>query len=98
MVWMRRPTYSDGSLVVEGDRLRYHQALGGMMPPGADENGDIWNYGVAVKIPAYASDSDRRERAASHGRDVDELVLRCESGPYKGSHCNLFGHVIERIS
>lgn len=86
----RRATYTDGELVKEGDYLRYHQAPGGLM--AAPEG---WNYGTAVKIPAYENPEKRKEDA-EYGIDVDQLVLRCESGPYAGSHCNLFGHVIER--
>lgn len=37
----RIPRYTDGSLVVDGDKIRYHQAPGGMLPHGE------FIYGVA---------------------------------------------------
>ncbi len=95
--WYRRATYTDGSLVMAGDKVRYHQALGGLMSPSTDLDGNMWNYGTAVPIPQYQDDPERRARAADYGIDVDELVLQCESGPYKGSLCHLFSHVIERV-
>lgn len=38
-------TYTDGTAVREGDRIRYHQAPGGLMAHGD------WVYGVAVRLP-----------------------------------------------
>lgn len=38
-------TYTDGSPVQHGDRIRYHQAPGGLMPHGD------WEYGTAVSQP-----------------------------------------------
>lgn len=93
----QRATYADGSLVLEGDRIRYHQAPGGLMAPGSDPDGNIWNYGIAVKEPRYANDPEARERATAHGIDVDELFLQCESGPYKGSLCMIYSHVVEKL-
>lgn len=38
-------TYTDGTPVAEGDRIRYHQAPGGLMAHGD------WRYGVAARLP-----------------------------------------------
>ncbi len=40
---MRIARYTDGTLVREGDRIRYHQAPGGMLPHGD------WRYGIAAR-------------------------------------------------
>lgn len=97
-IQLRRPEYADGTPVSEGDRIRYHQALGGLMAPGSDADGNIWNYGTAVKIPDYANDPQARAQAMAHGIDVDELVIQVESGPYKGSWSTIYGHVIEKLT
>lgn len=44
-------TYTDGTPVQEGDRIRYHQAPGGLMAHGD------WRYGVAVRLPVPHVDS-----------------------------------------
>lgn len=94
-IWYRRATYTDGSLVQEGDRIRYHQALGGLMSPSVDANGSMWKYGTAVRL--YQSDDERAD-AIKRMHDVDELVIQLdpEYCTVWGSRCHLFGHVIER--
>lgn len=39
-------TYTDGTQVQDGDKARYHQAPGGLLPHGD------WKYGVIVAMPA----------------------------------------------
>ena len=95
-IWYRTATYTDGSLVREGDRIRYHQALGGLMSPSVDANGSMWKYGTAVRL--YQSD-DERARAIEHMQDVDELVIEFDP-EYRsvwGGRGHLFSHVIERV-
>ena len=94
-IWYRRARYTDGSLVMEGDRIRYHQALGGLMSPDVDANGSMWKYGTAVLL--YQSD-DERARAVANMQDVDELVIELDPGQNVwGRRCHLFSHVIERL-
>lgn len=82
-----RPLYTDGTEAQEGDRARYHQALGGLMAPGT-LNGDRWNYGVVVHRPDGRGDDHW----------YPDLYLECETGPYAGSICGLSpGHVIEKL-
>lgn len=42
-------TYTDGSRVQEGDRIRFHQVPGGLLPPGD------WRYGEAAYMPGSES-------------------------------------------
>ncbi len=64
-------TYTDGTPVVEGDKVRYHQQPGGMMAHGD------WRYGVAATYP---------EQVANPGKwqDANELYLRDDKGSYYG--------------
>lgn len=74
----------DGTPVQEGDRIRYHQAPGGLMsPPMYFRKGEFtrWTEGVAVLSPRLIFG----ER---------EIVLKDEEGRHHG----LVGHVIERWS
>jgi hypothetical protein len=78
---MDRPArYTDGTLVRHGDKIRYHQAPGGLLPPGAGADGDIWNYGTAVEV--------------ADGEVIIEVERGPYAGPW--NRCNLHGHVIER--
>lgn len=83
----RIATYTDGDEVIEGDRIRYRQAPGGLMAPSSD-----WLEGVAVKMQEFADDPERRRRALDNGIDVDELVL--DAGD--GGRYSIVGHIVER--
>lgn len=76
--------YSDDDTPVqEGDRIRYHQAPGGLMsPPMHFRNGEFtpWTEGVAVL--------SERPIFGKH-----EIVLKDAAG----RHYGLVGHVIERL-
>lgn len=79
----RTPHYTDGTPVQEGDRIRYHQAPGGILaPPMHFRNGEWtpWREGTAA-----------RSRFTIFGEH--ELVLEDESGSQYG----ITGHVIERL-
>lgn len=74
------PRYTDGTAVRVGDRIRYHQAPGGLMAPASDADGYVWTYGVAVALgPEY-------------GSRPNELHLEAANGRRYG----IYGHVIER--
>lgn len=45
------PKYSDGTYVSAGDTIRYHQAPGGILAPGA------WKYGTAVDYEVFGGPS-----------------------------------------
>lgn len=75
--------YTDGTPVQEGDRVRYHQTPGGLLPPGD------WREGVAVPYP-YPE--DRREGLIAAGVDPDELHV------FDGEHYyHAAPHIIERL-
>lgn len=80
----RTAHYTDGTPVKEGDRIRYHQAPGGILPPPMHyRNGELtpWREGVATM--------------SSHRIFGEyELVLEDEQGHQYG----IVGHVIERLS
>ena len=79
----RTANYTDGSPVQEGDRIRYHQAPGGILPPPMHyRNGKRtpWREGVATM--------SRRPIFGEY-----ELVLEDE----QGRHYGIVGHVIERL-
>lgn len=80
------PKYTDGSPVQIGDRARYHQAPGGLLPRGSI-NGDIWNYGTIVRVEDNWGDDHW----------YPDIHLKVDTGPYAGSTCGLLGHVIERL-
>lgn len=46
------PRYTDGSLVIEGDSVRYHQAPGGILPASME-----WRNGTAVTSKRFGFDS-----------------------------------------
>lgn len=78
----REARYTDGTLVQEGDSIRYHQAPGGILPPSVHyRNGErtIWKNGTAVM--------STRPILGEY-----ELVLEDEDG----RHYMIVGHVIER--
>lgn len=54
--------YTDGTPVLHGDRIRYHQAPGGLIPPGP------WREGVAALWPG-------RIRNPAEWLDPAELYL-----------------------
>lgn len=88
--------YRDGSPVREGDKIRYHQAPGGMLPHGD------WQYGVAVHL-----DDETRQKYAKWnptGRygdtfDPERLyLLDTELSETSGwpRMFDIAGHVVER--
>ena len=62
--------YTDGTPVQAGDRIRYHQAPGGMLPHGD------WVYGVAPHLP--------EEQRYRRGFAIDELYLLTDNGRMLG--------------
>lgn len=92
--------YTDGTPVQEGDRVRYHQAPGGLMAPPSDARGNvIWHYGIAAKFPGY---QERREELLERGHiDPDELhcLRTVDSGLWSkaGSYGHMAPHIIERV-
>lgn len=60
-------TYTDGTRVQEGDRIRYHQAPGGLMAHGD------WRYGVAARLP---------ESHQTRAFPINELHLLGDDGRY----------------
>lgn len=83
--------YTDGTEVREGDRVRSHQAPGGMMSPATDINGNvIFKYGTAGVIDMT---QEKFDRAVARGAAPGTLKLFGDDG----FTYNLLGHVIERI-
>jgi hypothetical protein len=78
----RKVTYTDGTPVKPGDRIRYHQAPGGLLET---HNTGNWTYGTAVLIDSIVP-------------GVQELVIENESTASWGGRekYNLYGHVVER--
>lgn len=87
-VWRRIATYTDGTEVQEGDRIRYRQAPGGLLPASPD-----WCEGVAGKMREFVESPDRAREATSNGIDVEELMLICDDG----SRRSIVGHIVERV-
>lgn len=84
--------YTDGTRVREGDRVRYRQAPGGLLPPPSDADGKaLWQEGVAVKFPHGQRGYERS--AARGGVDPDELHLLADNG----RHYRMAPHIIERL-
>lgn len=78
--------YADGTIVRAGDRIRYKQAPGGMLPPSGD-----WTYGTAEWTVARP---DHHATTLDLGMDPYWMVLTAENG----RKYNLPGHIIERIA
>lgn len=61
------PRYTDGTQVTAGDRVRYRQAPGGILPPSTE-----WRYGTAVVSDhcsgtlVLAADDGRRYNLLGH--------------------------------
>lgn len=67
------PRYTDGTEVREGDPIRYHQAPGGVFPPGD------WQYGVASMFPGEL-DTHLYLREGKNGRHfgiIGHVIERC---------------------
>ena len=96
--------YTDGTPVQEGDRVRYHQSLGGLMSPPSNPDGSIkWYTGTATTFPPYQEDRDamlaRRARDGG-GTDPDELYCKYDEGQGwmgAGEYGHMAPHVIERL-
>lgn len=67
-------TYTDGTRVREGDRIRYHQAPGGLMAHGD------WRYGIAAHLP-----DDHQNRRFP----VSELHLLADDGRHYGLYSHV---------
>lgn len=96
--------YTDGSLVAEGDRIRYHQTPGGLMAPPSDGHGNIiWHEGIAAKYPPYQERRDEmllRIEKKGYGIDPDELHCKYDPGHgsgWGGEYGHMAPHIIERI-
>lgn len=73
--------YTDGTPVQEGDRIRYHQTPGGLLPHGD------WTYGTAAKVPTHY----RQAPYVGAYLDPDELYL------FDGQrYFHMAPHIIER--
>lgn len=98
--------YTDGTPVEEGDRIRYRQAPGGILPASGG-----WTYGVARKYPhapeQLARWADYVAAQAAKGLstmfDPDELHLAREeiTGGYRPKPRTAYymiagGHIVER--
>lgn len=97
--------YTDGSVVQEGDRVRFHQAPGGLMSPETDADGNIkWLYGIAAKFPGYQERRDEMlDRIEREGYGIDPDELHCKYEPQPGSlwrssggYAHMAPHIIER--
>lgn len=89
------PLYTDGSPVREGDRIRYHQAPGGLLPPPSDAHGNVlWTTGTAVHDSMLSVPPELRRKAELAGNPYQELVLRTEEGR---KYMITGGHIIERV-
>ena len=100
----RTARYTDGTIVHEGDSIRYRQTPGGLLPASGE-----WTYGTAQKFP-HTPEAIARIRAynASHGGDTlldpDELYLFHEVavGVYnpetRPEYCHIVGHIVERTA
>ena len=98
--------YTDGTPVQEGDRVRYHQAFGGLMaPPRHFINGEwtLWHEGIASKYPPH---QERRDEMlafiAREGYGIDPDELYCKRTTPTGwaggyGYGQMAGHVIERL-
>ena len=93
--------YTDGTIVKEGDRVRYHQRPGGLMSPPRNPDGSIkWHEGIAAKYPPY---QERREELLARGHiDPDELhcLRTADNGIWSraGSYGHMAPHIIERMA
>lgn len=81
--------YTDGTSVQEGDRIRFKQASGGILPPSEE-----WRYGVAR--PDRRNPEVQELHAAYAARmgidfNRDELYLFDD-----GRYFNIVGHIVER--
>jgi hypothetical protein len=96
--------YTDGTPVQEGDRVRYHQCPGGLLPPESNPDGTIkWHIGTAAKYPPYV---ERREELQTFNAkqgylalDPDELHCKYDvrSG-WGGEYGHMAPHIIERLA
>ncbi len=99
----RNPVYTDGTVVVEGDSIRYRQRPGGVLP--ASEN---WTYGVAAKRELAEGEREMMEAFNQEQGYValnpDELLLKREepvggsSSDTRTAYYNLHSHIIEKVA
>lgn len=95
----RIPTYTDGTEVKEGDRIRYRQTPGGLLPASPE-----WTEGIAAKYPHTKEERERMDAFnLSQGYialDPDELFLQTQKPNGYGtrtSYFYIYSHIIERI-
>lgn len=96
----RTAKYTDDTPVQEGDKIRFKQAPGGILPAS-----DEWVYGTAEKFP-YLPDFRARMLAYSERMngetllDPDELYLRTVVTNWQGvertEHRHIVSHIVER--
>lgn len=90
--------YTDGTIVQEGDLVRYHQRPGGLLAPAANPDGSIkWHEGIAATIPEH---QERRDELLAGGL-IDPDELHCKyfepSAPWFGEYGHMAPHIIERL-
>ena len=87
---VRIARYVDGTEVREGDKIKYRQADGGVLPPGG------YRYGVAKKFPYSERE---REAMMRHNEKIGMLWLDPEElHLFDGeSHFNIVGHVVHKV-
>lgn len=96
----RIPTYADGTLVKEGDAIRYQQAPGGLLPASGE-----WKYGIASLFPhtpgAIARMNTYNAAQGYIALDPEELVLkgveRAGTKYERIAYYGIYGHIIERV-
>ena len=98
----RIATYTDGTPVREGDRIRYQQTPGGLIPASGE-----WTYGIAAKRPY--SDEERASMEAFNEKqgyvalDPDEIYLcreepiRWGSSETRPGYYYIVSHIVERV-
>ncbi len=95
--------YTDGTPVQPGDKIRYRQQPGGLLPAGD------WKEGIAALFPHTPEAVERiRKYNESHGGetllDPDELHLQREEpvGGYstatRTAYYHIAGHIVERAA
>lgn len=80
---VRVARYADGALVQEGDKIRYHQAPGGLLPAGN------WVYGTARKFSRREDDDFS---------NPEELYLFLVNDRGLNRYYGIVGHVVEPVS
>ena len=95
-------TYTDGTPVKIGDRIRYRQQPGGLLPAGD------WKEGVAAIPPWYLEPEKRARMIAFNERegylalDPDEIHMEALDNPgtryERTAYYMIAGHIVERAA